>query len=581
MTTPTTDRLLLPLPDRSEALRDATWGTLAPLYDALLAAEPAAGDDPSAWTEAWTATWSTLDALVREAGAFAYWDYSRDTTNAEAEARYLRWASEIGPELDAARTRLASRALGLGLTRPDLVETLENWRTDVRLFREANKPRLARLEELSAEYDKQVGALTVEWEGQTVPATRVMEHLHSPHRPTREAAFSKNLRAYWHARPDLTGIYGQMVPLRDAVAREAGHDDFVAYKYDELYRRDYGPDDARRWADAVEAAVVPAVERLRAFRRERLGLDALRPWDLNAPLFGGEPLHPYSTVEDLIAGGERVLGAVDPRMADVIPEMRREALLDLENRGGKAPGGYCTTFDVRGLSGIFMNAVGVADDVMTLLHEAGHALHHRLAASRPLVWTRSTGMEAAELASMTMELLAAPHLVRPTGFYEPEDAARAEYEHLEDVLSFFPHCATVELFQQWVYRAPDGADAAAQDRSWLALRERFDRGVSWQGLEAERTARWYKQGHIFQVPFYYIEYGLAQLGALQLWRIAQRDRAAAVTGYLNALTLGGTASLRDIYAAAGVTLVFDEATMRELVQAVEERLGELRAVLDA
>lgn len=567
---------LIPLPSSAESLVDATWGDLAPLYDALAAYEPTSGAD----AERWLRIWSRLDAVVHEAGALAYWDYSRDTTDAAREARHLRWASEIGPELEAAHTRLAERALAIAPHRPDLHETLENWRTDVRLFREANKPRLAQLEELSAEYDKIVGALVVEWEGESVPATQVTRHLHSPDRAVREAAFTRNLRAYWDARTALTSLYSRMVPLRDAVARESGHRDYVAFKYDDLHRRDYGPAEARAWGDAVEQVFVPAVARLREYRRARLGLDRLRPWDLGAPLFGAERLRPYETAEELVDGGTRILAAVDPRMADVIPEMRRAGLLDLENRAGKAPGGYCITFDARGLSGIFMNAVGIPDDVTTLLHEAGHALHHRLAAQRhPLVWTRGTGMEAAELASMTMELLAAPHAARPTGFYGPADAARAEYEHLEDVLSFFPHCATVELFQQWVYASPDGPDPDAQDRAWLALRDRFDTGVDWSGLDAERTARWYKQGHVFQVPFYYIEYGLAQLGALQLWRRARSDRAAAVTGYLDALSLGGTASLREIYAAAGVRLVFDADTMAELVTMVEERLAELREVL--
>lgn len=580
MTSLATAELLLPLPSHSEALRDATWESLAPLYEALESIPMPADGPASSWIEAWIATWSTLDALVREAAAFSYWSYSRDTTDTDAEARYLRWASAIGPELEAAHTRLATRALQVGIDRSDMRETLEDWRTDVRLFRDANKPRLAEIEELSAEYDKIVGGLTVEWEGSRVPATKVTEHLHDPDRAIRETAFTRNLLAYWDVRPTLTTLYARMVGLRQAVAREAGHPSYLSFRYDELHRRDYGPDAARRWCDAVEQAIVPAVVRLHGYRRTRLGLDRLRPWDLGAPLFGAHKLTPYDSAEHLVATCERVVAAVDPRMAQVIPEMREAGLLDLDNRAGKAPGGYCTTFDVRGLSGIFMNAVGIADDVMTLLHEAGHALHHRLAARLPLVWTRSTSMESAELASMSMELLSRPHLARPTGFYDPADAARAEYEHLEDVLSFFPHCATVELFQQWVYSHPDGADPDAQDEQWLALRARFDRGVAWDGHEDERRARWYKQSHIFQVPFYYIEYGLAQLGALQIWRRAQHDRSGAVTAYLDALALGGTASLREIYRTAGVDLVFDAAAMSELVDQVETRMDELRRLLE-
>lgn len=587
MTSNVQSEYLIDLPDAPEALRDAAWGDLAPLYDRLAELEePPFGGGANegtlhhAWREAWLQTWSRLDALVHEAYALAYWDYSRDTADAAIEARYLRWASEIGPELEEVHTRLARRALALGVERTDMREVLADWRTDVELYRDANKPRVAELEAVSAEYDKLVGALTVEWEGKRIPPAQLNPYMQSPDRDVRERAFRLNLRAYHDARREIMGIFGRMVPLRQAIARESGHADYMLYRYAELHRRDYTPDDARRWCEAVGEAIVPVVERIRDYRRRRLGLDVLRPWDLGAPLFSAEPVKPYETVSQLVAGGERILAAVDGRMADVIPGMQRAGLLDLENRPNKAPGGYCTTFDVRGLSGIFMNAVGIQDDVTTLLHESGHALHHLLAARHPMVWTRGTRMEAAELASMSMELLAAPYLKRPTGFYAEEDAARAEYEHLEDVLSFFPHFATVELFQQWIYTSGHGEDPDALDRAWIDLRERYDRGADWSGLDAERAARWYKQAHIFQVPFYYIEYGLAQLGALQVWRNARRDRSAAVTRYLEALSAGGTVSLTEMYALAGVKLVFDASTMRELAEMVEERLSELQGVLE-
>jgi oligoendopeptidase F len=268
------------------------------------------------------------------------------------------------------------------------------------------------------------------------------------------------------------------------------------------------------------------------------------------------------------------LGAQFAIMAD-------ERLLDLESREGKAPGGYCTKLPFRGRPYIFMNAVGVADDVSTLVHEAGHCFHAFLAHEQPYVWQRGTGSEAAELASMSMELLAAPHLAAPVGYYSPTDARRAQLEHLEDVLVTLPHIASVDAFQSWIYTSGAGGDAAARDQAWLDIRERFERGVDWRGLEPQRVARWYRQLHIFEYPYYYIEYGIAQLGALQVWRRSLEDPAGAVAAYKRALSVGGTRSLPAIYAEAGARLVFDAAEMRELVGLVERRIEALREELEA
>jgi oligoendopeptidase F len=226
-----------------------------------------------------------------------------------------------------------------------------------------------------------------------------------------------------------------------------------------------------------------------------------------------------------------------------------------------------------------MNAVGLVDDVNTLLHEAGHAFHAFASHPLPLIWQRHPGAEAAELASMSMELLAAPHLTGPDGFYTDEEGRAAEIEHLEDVLIALPHIASVDAFQHWIYTSGNGGDAAARDAAWLEIRDRFEDGVDWRGLDEERIARWYRQLHIFLYPFYYIEYGLAQLGALQVWRNSLRDPVNAVRAYRNALALGATRSLPEIYAAAGATLMFDAEAMRALVQLVEERINAIRSGL--
>jgi oligoendopeptidase F len=256
--------------------------------------------------------------------------------------------------------------------------------------------------------------------------------------------------------------------------------------------------------------------------------------------------------------------------------MAAEGLLDLESRPGKAPGGYCTKLAWRGLPFIFMNAVGVPDDVRTLLHEAGHSFHDFAAHRQPYVWQRSVTHEAAELASMTMELLTAPHVGLPTGYYTGEEARAALIDQLEDILSTLAHIASVDAFQAWLYTSGQGGDAAARDAAWLEIRARFEPGIDWTDLEAERVARWYRQLHIFEYPFYYIEYGIAQLGALQLWQSSLTDPAGTVRRYREALALGGSVSLPEMYRAAGARLIFDADGMAPLVAAVEDAIAALR-----
>jgi oligoendopeptidase F len=312
-------------------------------------------------------------------------------------------------------------------------------------------------------------------------------------------------------------------------------------------------------------------------RRERLGVSALRPWDLQVDPYA-EPSRPFTTGAELAERALAVFDRVDPALGGRFRTMIDESLLDLESRRNKAPGGYCDTLQFSGRPFIFMNAAGIPEDVMTLLHEAGHAFHAFEADRQPLIWQRHPGSEVAELASMSMELLASPYL-SDAGFYSRVEAESAELEHLEDVLITLAHIASVDAFQTWIYASGHGGDAAARDAAWLRIRQRFERGVDWSGLEAERVARWYRQLHIFLYPFYYIEYGIAQVGALQVWRNAKRDKAEAVRRYREALALGATRSLPDLFAAAGVRFTFDAAEIGALVALVEERMEVLRAGL--
>jgi oligoendopeptidase F len=517
--------------------------------------------------------------VVDEAHTVAMVAYTADTQDAAAEAAYRRWATEIAPPLHEMRVKLGRRMLDRDAELPELALLLREIRTDVDIFRSENLPRMAELEEMEATYDKITGGLTVEWNGETKTVPELQPYLMDRDRSVRERAYVLGAAAYADKQAELAELFDRMVRVRTDLARTAGFDDYRAYAFRAKYRFDYSPDDCRRFHDAVEEAVLPAIDRMHADRKARLGVEALRPWDLQVQPDREGRLAPFATTAEFIAGTERMFDAVDRELADFFREMIAERVLDLESRIGKAPGGYCARLAQRRLPFIFMNAVGVHDDVNTLVHEAGHAFHAFLTRGIRYTWQRSTGHEAAELASMSMELLAADHLARPVGFYDPADAADAQIEHLEDILLGLPHIASVDAFQHWIYTDGVSASPADRDAMWLTIRKRFDRSVDWTGLERERVSRWYRQSHIHTAPFYYIEYGIAQLGALQVWRRSRTHGAEALRSYKRALALGGTVPLPEMYAAAGASLVFDASEMSALVSAVESRLSELRGVV--
>jgi oligoendopeptidase F len=562
---------MVSLPAGPDAFADATWGDIEPYYEAL-AVEPLTRASAPEWLE----RWSKLEEMVDEAGTLAMVAYTCDTADPAKEAAHLRFSAEVFPKAQEWQVRLARRLLDVGYERADLAIMLRNFRTDAEIFREENVPLFSELEELSASYQKITGGLTVDWDGEKKTVPQLQPFLKERDRAVRERAWRAGAEAYLAHRDEMAAIFDRMYALRTRAAHNAGFPDYQAYTFAAKHRYDYTPQDCARFHRAVEEVVAPAVERVMAHRRARLGIDLLRPWDLAVDVERERPLKPFATTGEFVEHARHIFRGVDPELGRDFAIMADEGLLDLESRQGKAPGGYCTKLSFRGRPFIFMNAVGVPDDVNTLVHEAGHCFHDFASHPLPLIWQRSTGHEAAELASMSMELLAAPHLVKPEGYYTEDEARSAWVEHLEDILASLAHIASVDAFQSWIYTSGDGGDAAARDRAWLELRARFERGVDWTGLERERVSRWYRQLHIFEYPFYYIEYGIAQLGALQVWRRSLDDPRDAVRRYREALALGGTASLPEIYRAAGARLVFDAEGMGELVGLVERKLGELR-----
>jgi oligoendopeptidase F len=563
---------MIALPDSSKDFAKLSWDEILPIYNELFY-RPLTADNAREWLD----EWSRFEDLLAEAREQVYFDYTCDTADPTKEADNLRFQTEIEPNAAEQRVRLSQRLLETGYSRPDLDESLRRFRTTNEIFREENVPLKAEVERLCAEYQKVTGSMTAQWEGEELPLPRLRPFMLDPDRGVRERAWRLHRKPYVAQRSELASLFDEQYALRQKMARNAGFENFRDYMHVEKHRFDYTPQDCYAFHRAVAEKVVPAASRLLERRRKQMDMQSLRPWDVGVDPEGRPPVRPFETAAEFVDKGVSLFNRVDPALGRYFQTMQREGLLDLESRKGKAPGGYMTDLPTKKRPLIFMNAAGVADDLVTLVHEAGHAFQGFEQFDNDLLFCqRWPGMEMAEVGSMAMELLSAPFWARSSGgYYSDEDYRRARIDHLERIILFFPHCASVDAFQHWIYTDPAGADADARDAEWLRLRRQYEQGVDYSGLEPDWIARWYQQIHIFEVPFYYIEYGIAQLGALQVWRNALKDQAGTVAAYRKALGLGSTRPLPELYQAAGIKLAFDAETIGELISLVEEELERL------
>ncbi|MFV9504873.1 MAG: M3 family oligoendopeptidase [Oscillochloridaceae bacterium umkhey_bin13] len=565
--------MTITLPETAHETLEWGWAQWRPAFDELRATPITATNGST-----WLAAWGRISNLISETYSRLSVATTVDTTDTTAETRFRAFISEVYPQWIAADHDLKQMLLASGIEPDGFTVPLRDMRADAALFREANLPLLSEERRLGNEYNKVIGAQTVTWEGQELTLQQVGPLLQDPDRAVRERAWRLASERQLADRTAINAVWQDLLALRRTLAANADMPDYRAYAWQLRKRFDYTPDDCLRFHEAIETTAVPAAARVYARRAARLGLDRLRPWDVEGRAKGETMLRPFADGTDLAARSEAVLHKVDPELGANFTIMRHEQLLDLESRKGKAPGGYCTSFPVVGRPFIFMNAVGLPTDVRTLLHEAGHAFHVFATNDLPYHHQRSYPIEFAEVASMAMELLAAPYLrAHDGGFYSDEAAyARARVEHLEGILTFWPYMAVVDGFQHWVYTNPDeAADPAACDAAWDRLWARFMGGIDWSSLDAERMTGWHRKLHIYRYPFYYVEYGLAQLGAVQVWRNALSDQAAAVAAYRKALALGGTATIPDLFATAGARFAFDPATMGQAVDLIETTIAEL------
>ncbi len=532
----------------------------------------------TAAVEQWLQDASELLSAVDEYGARAYISRTCDTTSEAKEKAYMSFIETIEPAVKPRRNALQTKFLtspaGKELTGPRYTILRRSWQSEADLYRAENVALDADISGRVVEYDKLCAAMKVELDGKTYTLPQAAKFSESTDAAVRERAWRAVETRRLADREKIETIFDEVLPIRQQVAVNAGHPDYRSYTWAALKRFDYTVDHCKAFQDAVEKTVVPALKLLHARRQKALGLKSLRPWDVNVDPLGRQPLKPFDTSDEarLIGKCQDIFTKLDPQLGRNFGKLNEHKYIDLLSRDGKAPGGYQSTLEESGEPFIFMNAAGMHRDVTVLLHEGGHAFHAQAAAAEPLVFLRSAPMEFCEVASMGMELLGNEFLEE---FYGPADADRARQRHLIEVLEGLPWIATIDAFQHWLYTHP-GHSRAERSATWVSLMNRFKAagvGVDYAGLEENLTARWQAQLHLFHLPFYYIEYGIAQLGALQLWMKAREDPQRALANYQAALKLGGTRPLPELFTAAGLSFDFSEKTIRPLVQAVLDEIG--------
>lgn len=444
----------------------------------------------------------------------------------------------------------------------------------IKLYREENLALEVEVEKLVSKYSSIYGSLTVEWEGEEKTIPQMRKYLMSPERSVRERAWRLVVEKRLTVRTELDQIMDEMVRLRHQIALNAGFENFRDYMFKVYERFDYNPEDCKQFHESVRKHVVPLKDAIERKHQSELGVEVYRPWDETGVPVGQEPLHPFQTTDELVDGVIRIYDRTDKEFADLLRALREHHLLDLDSRKAKTPGGFMAPLFVTGLSFIFMNAAGSHEDVSTLLHEGGHAVHGERSDVQPFIMYKNPPMESAEFASMGMELLT---LDKWDEFYkDPKELARAQREQLEGIIKFFPWAMVVDKFQHWMYENPTHTSAERHERFKEIARQFSHHFTDWTGLEDELVARWQQQGHLFQVPFYYIEYAIAQLAALQIWKAYTEDPKGAVERYKAALSLGSCKSLPEVYAAAGIRFDFSESIIQELMDFTKGQLEQVQ-----
>lgn len=570
----------LPIPTRparpfiGEELTLESWDNVKPLYDDLLTRSIHDADD----LQQWLLDRSELESFLSEDFAWRYIRMTCDTANEGLVNNLNFFIAEIQPPMTAYGNDLDLKAINSPflsqLTDEGYEVMVRGMKKAIEIFREENIPLQTELQTEERKYGAIVGAMTVSIDGREMTLPEASDRLQSTDRAVREEAWRKIWERRYQDHDALDQLFDRLRTLRHQIAVNAGFANFRDYAFAALGRFDYTPQDCFNFHESVAEAVVPLLNELAQERKVKLGVDPLRPWDTKVDVEDRPPLKPFATSDDLIEKTIRCFDRLDKELGNDLRIMRAMGHLDLESRKGKAPGGYNYPLEEIGVPFIFMNATSNLRDLVTMVHEGGHAVHSFLTRDLPLKAFRNPPMEVAELASMSMELLSMDHW--DVFFENPDELRRAKLQHLESIIETLPWVATIDKFQHWIYEHPTHTDAERRE-NWLKIYNQFiDTVTSWNGFAFYQEYIWQRQLHLYEVPFYYIEYGIAQLGAIGVWRNYRQDAKAGLAGYKKALSLGYKAPIREIYAAANVPFDFSQQHIQELMRFVKEEMEKLR-----
>ncbi len=553
-----------------EDFKVTTWESLEPFLKNLLDRSINSVTD----LEAWLKDSSELEAVLSEDACWRQIRMTCDTNNKELEESFVFFVTQLQPKIQPIADLLNRKLIDCPFTK-ELDEKkyftyLRSVKKSIELFREENIPLQAELSVMGQQYGVISGKMTVEMEGKEYTLQQAAKFLESHDRSVREEVYRKIQGRRLQDKETLDELFTQLVQKRHQVAMNAGFANYRDYKFREMGRFDYTKEDCFQFHDAVKEHVLPLVNMIYERKRNKLDLPDLRPWDTEAEPAGLAPLRPFATGKELLEKTISCFEALRPFFADCLRTMDTMNRFDLDSRMGKAPGGYNCPLAETGAPFIFMNAAGQMSDVTTMVHEGGHAIHSFLSHPLELSAFKEYPMEIAEVASMAMELFSMDHW--EVFFNSPEDLKRAKEHQLERVITIFPWIATIDKFQQWIYENPYHSVQERAEKWMQILGEFSSSALNFSGLENFRQFGWQRQLHLFEVPFYYIEYGIAQLGAIGLWSKFKQEKEAALDSYMLSLSKGGTLTLPELYKTAGIEFNFSPEYIQKLMDFVKNEL---------